>query len=176
MAVSEEQRRELDQRLRTQLDAETATLLMEVTVPANVDLATRGDVRELRAELLLRITEVDGHLTLEIADLARRISSLEGRLEQQTADLARRINDVEGNLTRRINDVEGNLTRRINDLEGGLAGVGVKLAEVGVKLAEVDVKLAALDVKLTRGIYRVILPTLISVQLVLFVLMGWWLG
>ena len=50
--------------------------------------------------------------------------------------------------------------------------------ELGVKLAaldaKVDVKLGALDVKLTRGLYRVILPTLISVQLLILGLMGWW--
>ena len=120
MAISEELRRELDRRLRAQLDPETATMLMEVTVPANVDLATRGDVQELRAELLLRITGV----------------------------------------------------------ESGLAELGVRIAELGVKLAaldaKVDVKLGALDVKLTRGLYRVILPTLISVQLLILGLMGWW--
>jgi hypothetical protein len=71
--VSEEQHRALHERLSQQLDDETATLIMEVTVPANIELATRTDVHELRAELLLRRTELDGHLSLQIADLARRL-------------------------------------------------------------------------------------------------------
>jgi transposase len=116
MAVSEERRRELHERLLTQLDDETVTLLMEVTVPANVELATRGDVQELRAELLLRLTEVDGHLTLQMADLVRRISALEGDLEQQVG-------------------------KRISAIEAGLATLDVRMDRVDVKLSALDVKL-----------------------------------
>jgi len=59
MQVSEAQRRALFERLREQLDEETATLVMEVTVPANVDLATRGHVQGLSAEMLLRFVGLE---------------------------------------------------------------------------------------------------------------------
>ncbi len=84
MPVSEEQRRELFDRLRSILDERTATLLLEVTMPANVELATRADVQELRAEMLLhftelagRMTELDGRVTGRIAEVTGRIAELE---------------------------------------------------------------------------------------------------
>lgn len=63
MRVSEEQRRTLFELLRDHLDEETAHLVLEVTVPANVELATRGDFQELRGEMLLRLAQVDGRIT-----------------------------------------------------------------------------------------------------------------
>ncbi len=77
MPVSEEQRRELFDRLRSVLDERTATLLLEVTMPANVELATRGDVQELRAEMLLHFTELAGRMTELDGRLTGRISELE---------------------------------------------------------------------------------------------------
>jgi hypothetical protein len=76
MKVSEEQRRELFDRLRSVLDERTATLLLEVTVPANVELATRGDVQELRAEMLLHFTQLEGRLSARIDALHGRIGDL----------------------------------------------------------------------------------------------------
>jgi hypothetical protein len=113
MRVSEEQRRELFDRLRSILDEETATLLLEVTVPANVELATRADIQELRAEMLLRFTELDGRLTGQIADLDRRITELDGRLTGQITDLDRRITELAG----RITELDGRMTGGFADLE-----------------------------------------------------------
>ena len=113
MRVSEEQRRELFDRLRSLLDEETATLLLEVTVPADVELATRGDIQELRAEMLLRFTELDGRLTGQIADLDRRITELDGRLTGQITDLDRRITELAG----RITELDGRMTGGFADLE-----------------------------------------------------------
>ncbi len=102
MQVTEEQRRALYERLREHLDDETATLVMEVTVPANVELATRTDIHELRAELLLRITEVDGHLTLQIADLARRLGEIDSRLGERISGLEIKIVEVGAMLSHKL--------------------------------------------------------------------------
>lgn len=77
MHVREEQRRRLHELLRERLGEEVAALVLEVTVPGNVDLATRGDVQELRAELLLHVTEVRAHL----GELSRRLDRVDGRLD-----------------------------------------------------------------------------------------------
>ncbi len=130
MQVSEEQRRALYERLREHLDEATATLLLEVTVPANIELATRTDVHELRADLLLRITEVDGHLTLQIADLALQISEVARRLGEADPRLGARISDVESSLGARIDAVNIRIDRldgRVADLERAVAGIGPML-------------------------------------------------
>jgi len=83
MQVSEAQRRALFERLREQLDEGTATSVEEVTVPANVDLATREDVYELRAEMLLRFVGLEqrfGGLELRFDGLGQRFGVLEQRV------------------------------------------------------------------------------------------------
>lgn len=116
MQVSEEQRRRLHERLRERLDDATATLLMEMTVPANVDLATRSDLRELRAELLLGIAELGERIGARFAGLEERTAGIDGRLVR---------------------------------VEAGILG---------------------LDVSMKHRLCRVVLPTVISVQLALFAL------
>jgi hypothetical protein len=95
--------------VRAHLDEETATLLLEVTVPANVELATRGDIQELRAELLLRLTG-------QIAELDRRLSG-------QIAGLTTRIGDFETDLTRR-------LYFRVVPLIGGMLAIATWLGRL----------------------------------------------
>ena len=51
MAITEQKKQRLLDRLRRVLDPETAELLMEVTVPANVELASRSDIAALGGEL-----------------------------------------------------------------------------------------------------------------------------
>jgi hypothetical protein len=85
-SASEEDRRALFERVSAHLDEETARLLLEVTVPADIELATRGDIQELRAEMLLRFTELDGRLT-------RQIPELDGRLTGQIAGLSKELTD-----------------------------------------------------------------------------------
>lgn len=80
MKVSEEQRRELSERLRVHLDEKTANLLLEVTMPANIELATRGDTQELRAEMLLHFAQVDGRIN-EIDAKVERIDTKIDRLD-----------------------------------------------------------------------------------------------
>jgi hypothetical protein len=104
MKVSEEQRRELFERVRSLIDEETATLLLEVTVPANTELATRGDIQELRAEMLLRFTELDGRLSGQIGELDRR-------------------------LTGQIGELDRRLTGRIGELEQRVAALGKELTK-----------------------------------------------
>jgi hypothetical protein len=105
MKVTEEQRRALFERVRAHLDEETATLLLEVTVPANVELATRGDLQEFRAEMLLRFTELDGRLTGQISELDRR-------------------------LTGQITELDRRLTGQIAQLDGQIAQLGKALTDV----------------------------------------------
>jgi hypothetical protein len=111
MKVTEEQRRALLDRLRTLLDEETATLLLEVTVPANVELATRGDIQELRAEMLLRFTDLDGRLTTQVTDLDRR-------------------------LTTQMTDLDVRLTAQMTDLDGRLTTLDRRVSELGKELTD----------------------------------------
>jgi hypothetical protein len=124
MKVTEEQRRALFDRVRAHLDEETATLLLEVTVPANVELATRSDIQELRAELLLRITELDGRLTGQIAELDRRltgmITEVDGRLGGQIAELDRRLGGQIAELDRRLSGQIAALSKRVDAFETDL--------------------------------------------------------
>ena len=80
MRVTEEQRRALFDRVRAHLDEETAALLLEVTVPANVELATRTDIHELRAEILLAFAALEGRLTERFAGVEERFAGVEKRL------------------------------------------------------------------------------------------------
>ena len=116
MKVSEEQRRELFDRLRSVLDERTATLQLEVTVPANVELATRGDVQELRAELLLRLTELAGRITELDGRLTGQITALDGRI----TELAGRITELDSRMAggfaamrERVDDLEKVMTRKL---------------------------------------------------------------
>ena len=99
MKVSEEQRRTLFELLRDHLDEETARLVLEVTVPANTELATRGDTQELRAEMLLRFAQIDGRITEVEGTMLRQILALHDRmggLEARISGLEARMSDVEG--------------------------------------------------------------------------------
>jgi hypothetical protein len=105
MKVSEEQRRTLFELLRDHLDEETARLVLEVTVPANIELATRGDTQELRAEMLLRFAQIDA-----------RITEVEGTMLRQILALHDRMSDVEarmGGLEARMGGLEAKLTERL---------------------------------------------------------------
>ncbi len=126
MKVSEEQRRELFDRLRSVLDERTATPLLEVTVPANVELATRGDVQELRAEMLLHFTQLEGRLSgrIDALDdcLSARIAGLEGRLSA----LAERITALDA----RIGDLGKELTNKLYPRVVPAIGILIALATV----------------------------------------------
>jgi hypothetical protein len=115
MRVSEVQRRTLFELLRDHLDEETARLVLEVTVPANIELATRGDTQELRAEMLLRFAQIDGRITEVEGTMLRQISALHDRI----GGLEARIGGLEG----RMSEVEA----RIGGLEGRMGGLEAKL-------------------------------------------------
>ncbi len=116
MHVSEEQRRALHDRLREHLDEETADLVLEVTVPANMELATRPGLLELRAEILLRlgvrIDELDARLNARIDSLSARIDGLNARvdglstrieeLSKQVAGVEKAIDDLGALLSRQL--------------------------------------------------------------------------
>jgi hypothetical protein len=117
MQVSEAQRRALYEQLRERLGEETATLVMEVTVPANVDLATRGDIQELRAEMLLRFV-----------DLEQRFVAFEQRFvafEQHFGVLEQRVTSFEANIDRMLT---GKLYRVVIPVLVAANGVIVGLA------------------------------------------------
>ena len=119
MKVSEEQRRTLFELLRYHLDEETARLVLEVTVPANTELATRGDTQELRAEMLLRFAQIDGRITEVEGTMLRQILALHDRmggLEARISGLEARMSDVEarmGGLEGRMGGLEAKLTERL---------------------------------------------------------------
>jgi BMFP domain-containing protein YqiC len=119
MKVSEEQRRTLFELLRSHLDEETARLVLEVTVPANIELATRGDTQELRAEMLLRFAQIDGRITEVEGTMLRQILALHDRmggLEARIGGLEARMSDVEariGGLEARMGGLEAKLTERL---------------------------------------------------------------
>ena len=87
MKVSEEQRRELFERLRVHLDEETANLLLEVTMPANIELATRSDTQELRAEMLLRFAQVDGRIN----EIDAKVDRLDAKIDRLDVKLTSRL-------------------------------------------------------------------------------------
>ena len=119
MKVSEEQRRTLFELLRDHLDEETTRLVLEVTVPANTELATRGDTQELRAEMLLRFAQIDGRITEVEGTMLRQILALHDRmggLEARISGLEARMSDVEarmGGLEGRMGGLEAKLTERL---------------------------------------------------------------
>ena len=115
MRVSEEQRRTLFELLRGHLDEETPRLVLEVTVPANIELATRGDTKELRAEMLLRFAQIDGRITEVEGTMLRQILALHDRI----GGLHDRIGGLEGRI--------GGLHDRIGGLEGRIGGLEAKL-------------------------------------------------
>jgi len=155
MKVSEEQRRALFERVSAHLDEETATLLLEVIVPANVELATRGDIQELRAEMLLRFTELDGRLTGQITEL-------DGRLTRQ-------ITDLDKNLTGRITDFDKNLTGQITELDKNLTG---QITELDRNLTG---RIAAQGKELTEKLYHRVLPS-IAIMLSVATFLSWVAG
>jgi uncharacterized coiled-coil protein SlyX len=133
MKVTEEQRRALFERVRDHLDEDTANLLLEVTVPVNVDLATRSDIQELRAEMLWSFSQLDGRLSGQMTELDRRMTSLDGRLSAQITELDgrlsaqiteldRRMTSLDGRLTAQITGLDGRLTGQITELDGRLTG------------------------------------------------------
>ena len=95
MRVTEEQRRALFDRVRAHLDEETAALLLEVTVPANVELASRTDIHELRAEILLAFAALEGRITERFAGVEERFAGVEERF----AGVEKRLGAVEERLT-----------------------------------------------------------------------------
>lgn len=156
MQVSEEQRRALYERLREHLDEATATLLLEVTVPANIELATRSDIRELRGELLLSLAEHGERIGARFAALEQRFSGVEeriARVEERIAGVEERIAKVE---------------ERIASLEERIAGIDERIAGVDERLVRVEASVLGLDVSMKHRLYKVVLPSIVSIQLVLF--------
>jgi len=130
MKVTEEQRRALFERVREHLDEDTATLLLEVTVPANVDLATRADIQELRAEMLWNFTQFEGRLTGRMTELDGRMTSLEGRLTARITELDGRMTSLEGRLTERITELEAKVGALGTELTGTLYRVVIPVLSI----------------------------------------------
>jgi len=67
-------------------------------VPANTELATRGDTQELRAEMLLRFAQIDGRITEVEGTTLRQIFALHDRM----SDVEARMGGLEAKLTERL--------------------------------------------------------------------------
>jgi chromosome segregation ATPase len=153
MQASEAQRRELFDRVRDHLDEETAALLLEVTVPANVELATRSDLRELRAEMLLGFTQIDGRITEVESRLSGRLARLEERfdgLETRFSRLEERFSKLETRLSGLEERFDG-LETRLGRLEDRFDGLEKRVD--GVERAVHD---------LSQQLYTTVLPILIG--------------
>jgi hypothetical protein len=87
MAITEQKKQRLLDRLRRVLDPETAELLMEVTVPANVDLASRSDIAALGGELRGEIGQLRG----EMGELRGEMGELRGEMRAGFAALEHRL-------------------------------------------------------------------------------------
>ena len=116
MHVREEQRRRLHELLRERLGEEVAALVLEVTVPGNVDLATRGDVQELRAELLLHVTEVRAHL----------------------GELGRRLDEIDARLGGRLGEIDARQGGRLDRVDGRVDGLGARVDAVGDRIDRLE--------------------------------------
>ena len=127
MHVREEQRRRLHELLRERLGEEVAALVLEVTVPGNVDLATRGDVQELRAELLLHVTEVRAHL----GELSRRLDEIDARL-------GGRLDDIDARLGGRLGEIDARQGGRLDRVDGRLDAVGARVDAVGDRIDRLE--------------------------------------
>jgi len=106
MSVTEQQRRDLYDKVSEQLGADIATLLMEVTVPANVEYATRGDLQESRADVLDRIGTFEQRMTEGLGSLDRRITEGLSFLDRRITDLDRRTTEGFAAVDRRITDLD----------------------------------------------------------------------
>lgn len=94
MLVSEQRERDLFTKVRDHLGEEIATLLLEVTVPANVEFATRGDLQELRAEMLFHFAAVEQRFAAveqRFGGLERRMGGLEATVAELGRDLTRKL-------------------------------------------------------------------------------------
>jgi hypothetical protein len=83
MAITERKKQRLLDRLRRVLDPETAELLMEVTVPANVDLASRSDITALGSELRGEMSKLRG----EMGELRGAMSELRGEMGELRGEM-----------------------------------------------------------------------------------------
>jgi tRNA uridine 5-carbamoylmethylation protein Kti12 len=192
MMASEEQRRELYELLCTHLDQRTATLVLEVTVPANVELATRGDLQELRAELLLRFAQVEGRMVEMDARLSQRLAELDKKIDDVNTSLDKKIDDVHVSLDKKIDDVNVTLGKKIDDVNVSLGKkiddvnvtldkkiddvnvlLGKKIDDVKNDVIRLDTRVAGLDTKLTGRIYKVVIPVLASWNLLVVAVAAW---
>jgi hypothetical protein len=90
MAISEESRHHLYQRLEQVLGSEEAATLMEHLPPVGwADVATRRDIDELRVATKRDIDELRGATGREIEGLRRDIGHIEGRLNRMEGHLER---------------------------------------------------------------------------------------
>ena len=150
MQVTEQLRRALYERLRDQLGEETATLVLEATVPANVELATRADIEVLRAEVILRIVTAETALGARIDDLAARISA------------------VDTSLGARISAVDTSLGARIDRLSA-------RVDELAERMGALERSVDDLRTSLTTLIMWRMLPALVA-TMGLFVALATWLA
>ena len=179
MHVSEEQRRALHDRLREHLDEETADLVLEVTVPANMELATRPDLLELRAEILLRlgvrIDELDARLSARIDELDTRLSTrideLDARLSARIDSLSARIDELDARLSARIDS----LSARIDGLNARVDGLSTRIEELSKQVAGVEKAIDDLGALLSRQLMTRVLPLMVA-ALGVFIGLATWLG
>ena len=61
--------------------------MLEETEPANIELATRGDTQELRAEMLLRFAQIDGRNN----EIDAKVERLDAKIDRLDVKLTSRL-------------------------------------------------------------------------------------
>ncbi len=163
MAITEESRFELHQRLREVLGDEPGTTLMEHLPPTEV--ATKSDVVAAEERVTNRIERVAEDLTHTRLWLTERIESLDTRLTERIESLDTRLTEradsLDTRLTERIESLDARLTVRIESLD---AQVSERIQSLETQVTQrMDTMATKADVKELRGdVYRVLVIQTIS--------------
>lgn len=98
MAISEESRHHLYQRLRQVLGPEEATVLMDYLPPVGwADVATRRDLDGLESRVGLRLERIDerfGDVDRRFNEVDRRLEGLDNRMQSGFAQIDRRFEET----------------------------------------------------------------------------------
>lgn len=98
MAISEESRHHLYQRLRQVLGPEEATVLMDYSPPVGwADVATRRDLDGLESRVGRRLERIDerfGDVDRRFNEVDRRLEGLDNRMQSGFAQIDRRFEET----------------------------------------------------------------------------------
>ena len=134
MAITEEQRHQLHQRLDEVLGDREATTLMEHLPPVGwADVATKTDLEHV--EIRLR-SEMQGQSAQQRIEIAAQADVLRGEIGELRSELRGEIGELRSELRGEMGGLRGEMATLRRDLHRTfLATISVMLALVGVLLA-----------------------------------------